>query len=192
MTQYTSLSISRVSQLTVPRHPKHPAFVHFPITFTLLTGALDALTYFSQNPSTSPLLASAIKTLGIQLDPSTFPVLSYYATILTIITALPTISSGVAELLPVIARDGISSKKAKVGIAHAVINDISILGAAFNWWTRRQNPGLEATGVNMLVSTVLAVPATLGAAYLGAELIYGMGMGVGRGGASVKPVKKVN
>jgi hypothetical protein len=44
----------------------------------------------------------------------------------------------------------------------------------------------------MLVSTVLAVPATIGAAYLGAELVYGMGMGIGRGNASVKPVKKVN
>ena len=164
--------------------------MHFPITFAFITGALDALTYLSTSPTFSPYLASAFKAASIQLPPTIFPILSYCTTILTILTALPAISTGALELMPVIKRDGISSKKAKVGIAHALVNDIALAGMAWNWWTRRNNVGLVADGWNIVVSVGLAVPATLGAVYLGGELVYGMGMGIGRSGASVRPIKK--
>ncbi|KAF2706138.1 hypothetical protein K504DRAFT_412793 [Pleomassaria siparia CBS 279.74] len=172
-------------------HPKHPALVHFPIAFTFLTGALDGIHYLSTQSSTSGLIATVFKTLSIQLNPSIFPVLSYYTTILTLLTSLPAISTGALELMPVIKRDGFSSKKAQIGVLHALINDVAVFATAWNWWTRRDNMGLAVSGWNQAVSVGLAVPATLAAAYLGGELVYGMGMGVGRGGASVRPVKKV-
>ena len=106
--------------------------------------------------------------------------LSYYANILTILSALPAISTGALELMPVIKRDGFSSKKAQVGVMHALINDITVLGAAFNWWSRRSHAEVLPSGLNVLVSTVLAVPASLFAAYLGGSLVYVHGMGIGR------------
>ncbi|KAF2130303.1 hypothetical protein P153DRAFT_314031, partial [Dothidotthia symphoricarpi CBS 119687] len=164
-------------------HPKHPAVVHFPITFTALAGALDAVYYASLQPATSSIVASAFKSLSIAIPPSTFPILSYYATILTILTSLPAISTGAWELMPVLKRDGLSSKKAQVGILHAVINDITVFGAVFNWWSRRNQAEFLPSGMNVFVSTVLAVPATFFAAYLGGHLVYVYGMGIGRGSA---------
>ncbi|KAF2110646.1 hypothetical protein BDV96DRAFT_552950 [Lophiotrema nucula] len=167
-------------------HPKHPALVHFPITFTTVTGALDALYFASIHPSTAPLVVSACKTFDISLNPGLLPTLSYYTTILTILTAIPAIMSGVWELMPVIKRDGFSSKKAQTGALHALVNDLTVFGAAYNWWTRRNELGFVPTGTNVLVSSALGVPATLFAAYLGGELVYTYGMGVGRGSSKAK------
>jgi uncharacterized membrane protein len=83
--------------------------------------------------------------------------------------------------MPVIKRDGFSSKKAKVGVLHAVINDIGVVAAAYNWWSRRSNPGMVPDNTNILISSVVALPATMFAAYLGGSLVYVYGMGF-RGG----------
>jgi hypothetical protein len=108
-----------------------------------------------------------------------FPVLSYYTTILTIFFSAPAIVTGAQQLMPVIQRDGFSSKKAQIGVLHAVINDVSVVGALYNWWTRRGTPGFTPGGDNILISTVLALPATFFAAYLGGSLVYIYGMGFG-------------
>jgi uncharacterized membrane protein len=79
--------------------------------------------------------------------------------------------------MPLIKRDGISSKKAQVGILHALINDVTVVGAAYNWWTRRSNPGMVPDNTNILISSVVALPATMFAAYLGGSLVYIYGMG---------------
>lgn len=106
-----------------------------------------------------------------------FPVLSYYTTILTLLFSAPAVATGALQLMPVIQRDGFSSKKAKVGVAHAIINDITVVGALYNWWSRRGNAGFIPSNQNVLVSTILAVPSTLFAAYLGGSLVYIYGMG---------------
>lgn len=108
--------------------------------------------------------------------------LSYYTTILTLLFSAPAVASGAQQLMPVIKRDGFSSKKAKVGVAHALINDITTVGALYNWWSRRSIAGFMPSNENVLVSTVLAVPATLFAAYLGGSLVYVYGMGFGNRG----------
>lgn len=110
-----------------------------------------------------------------------FPVLSYYTTILTLLFSVPAVITGAQQFMPVIQRDGFSSKKAKVGVAHALINDITIVGAVYNWWTRRSTTGFVPSNENVLVSTLLAVPATLFAAYLGGSLVYVYGMGFRNG-----------
>ncbi|KAF1965690.1 hypothetical protein BU23DRAFT_18278 [Bimuria novae-zelandiae CBS 107.79] len=170
-------------------HPTHPATVHFPLTFTVLTGFLDALYLASTTPATAPLVSTAFTTLSIAIPPALLPTLSYYTTILTLLTALPAVLTGAIELQPVIARDGLSSKKAQTGVLHALINDIAVFGAAWNWWVRRGREGFVPGTGNVIVSAGLAVPATLGAAYLGGHLVYVYGMGVGRGSGKGKGKK---
>ncbi|KAF1911358.1 hypothetical protein BDU57DRAFT_533481 [Ampelomyces quisqualis] len=158
-------------------HPTHPATVHFPITTTVLTGGLDAVYFLSTYAPSTTAIASIFKTLGIALQPSMFPVLSYYTTILTLLFMAPAVASGAQQLMPIIQRDGFSSKKAKLGVLHAVINDVAAVGALYNWWSRRSNPGFTPDAMNIIVSTLLAMPATLYAAYLGGSLVYIHGVG---------------
>ena len=115
-----------------------------------------------------------------------FPVLSYYTTILTLLFSAPAVATGAYELMPVIKRDGFSSKKAKVGILHALINDVTVVGALYNWWSRRSTPAFTPSNENVLVSTLLAVPATFFAAYLGGSLVYQFGMGFRGSSAKAK------
>ena len=160
--------------------------MHFPIAFTFLTGALDAVYFASTHPSTASYVSSAIKTLDVQIPPSLYPVLSYYTTLLTLVFSVPAVMTGVAQLMPVIKRDGFSSKKAQTGVAHALINDITVFATAYNWWTRRNAMGFKPDSTNVLISSVLAVPATFFAAFLGGHLVYQYGMGVGQGRSKAK------
>jgi uncharacterized membrane protein len=129
------------------------------------------------------ILTYPVKTLDIQIPATMLPTLSYYATILTIITAVPAVITGAMELSPVIQRDGFSSQKAQTGVLHAVINDITIFGAVYNWWSRRNENAFTPSTTNVALSTGL-VPVSIVAAYLGGSLIYKYGMGVGRGTGS--------
>jgi uncharacterized membrane protein len=104
-------------------------------------------------------------------------VLSYYTTILTLLFTAPAVATGAQQLMPVIQRDGFSSKKAKVGVLHALINDVAAVGALYNWWSRRSTPGFTPDTTNILISVVLAMPSTLYAAYLGGSLVYIHGLG---------------
>ena len=106
-----------------------------------------------------------------------FPVLSYYTTILTLLFMAPAVATGAQQLMPIIQRDGFSSKKAKLGVLHAVINDVAAVGALYNWWSRRSNAGFTPDATNIVVSTLLAMPATLYAAYIGGSLVYIHGVG---------------
>ncbi|KAF2676085.1 hypothetical protein K458DRAFT_425032 [Lentithecium fluviatile CBS 122367] len=164
-------------------HPKHPATVHFPIAFTMLTGGLDALYFASTSPATAGIVASAFKTLDIQIPLALLPTLSYYSTILTLVTAIPAIVTGAMEFMPVVQRNGFSSKKAQTGALHALINDITIFGAAYNWWSRRNEAAFTPSTTNLVLSAAI-VPVSAFAAYLGGNLIYKHGMGVGKGSGS--------
>jgi uncharacterized membrane protein len=93
------------------------------------------------------------------------------------------------EFIPLVKRDGLKSRKAQIGALHAAINDVTVLGAAYNWWTRRSNPGMVPSDTNILISSVIALPATMFAAYLGGSLVYIYGMGF-RGGQAKAKAKK--
>lgn len=118
------------------------------------------------------------------MSPELFPLFSYYTTILTILFAVPAVMTGAAELMPLIKRDGLGSRKAKIAIAHAMINDMTVLAAVFNWWTRRTTPMFMPTTTNILVSSMFALPATMFAAHLGGSLVYNYGMGLRIGQAA--------
>lgn len=138
-------------------------------------------------PSTAlPRSRSTVKTLDIQVPLSLLPTLSYYSTILTIITAVPAVITGALEFMPVVQRDGLGSKKAQTGVVHALVNDITIFGAAYNWWTRRNEKAFTPSTTNVALSAAI-LPLSFFAAYLGGSLIFKHGMGVGRGtGSKVK------
>jgi uncharacterized membrane protein len=86
---------------------------------------------------------------------------------------------------PVIQRDGFSSKKAQTGVLHALVNDITVFGAAYNWWHRRAENGFIPTTSNVAVSAAV-VPLVFFAAYLGGSLTYQYGMGIGNRSAKGK------
>lgn len=85
--------------------------------------------------------------------------------------------------MPVIQRDGFSSQKAQTGVLHAFINDITVFGALYNWWSRRNENAFTPSTTNVALSAGL-VPVSFFAAYLGGTLIYKYGMGIGRGSGS--------
>lgn len=112
--------------------------------------------------------------------------LSYYSTILTILTTLPAVVTGVIQLSPVIQRDGFQSKKAKTGAVHALLNDVALFATIYNWWTRSQQIGFTPSTTNVLISSALALPVTMYSAYLGGSLVYEYGMGFSKS----SPLKK--
>jgi uncharacterized membrane protein len=165
----------------------HPASVHFPITFIALTAFLDLLNAATTFPLTASFVTSAF---GFMSVPSTlvaiFPLLSYYTTILALLTTIPAVVTGFSDLLPLILRDGLNTPKVRTGLTHAGLNDVAILSLAYNWWTRRSLEGHAAAPVNVMLSGVLAMPVMFYAASLGGHLVYGYGMGVGKSNTKQK------
>jgi hypothetical protein len=61
--------------------------------------------------------------------------------------------------------------KLKMAFVHAILNDIVIAGAAWNWYMR--GGSYAPSGLNVLISVVTA-PILGVAAYLGGKMIFGM------------------
>ncbi|RDL39866.1 Uncharacterized protein BP5553_04206 [Venustampulla echinocandica] len=160
--------------------PLHPATTHFPIASITLAGLLDILHAAATSPSTEPFVAAAFKSLDIQLSLALLPVLSYYAIIIALITAIPAVLSGAWELLRLIARDGYGTRKARTALAHGALSNIATGITAYNWWSRRAVEGFAPSTLNVALSAALAMPVMVFAASLGGDLVYSQGMGVGR------------
>lgn len=108
---------------------------------------------------------------------------SYASTIAALFTSLPTVSSGVAEAYAMIQANGLdmSNPKVKVMVIHAILNDVAVAGAFYNYWTRSTVEGFMTSGVNALISSVM-LGGVICSAYLGGSLIYKYGVGVQRQG----------
>lgn len=180
-------------------HPVHPATVHWPLAFLTTSYGLDALVAgWSYLPSA---LTSYLPT-STELSR-----ISYYALGAGILTALPSISSGVAQALKMVKAQGIYTPdgklkpKFKVTVAHAAINDIVIAASAWLWWQRRQassaamlvdgkNPvAYQPSGGMVGISVAMAV-LLLFAANLGGTLVYDYGMGLTMGKKVIKGEKQ--
>jgi len=70
-------------------------------------------------------------------------------------------------------------------IMHASLNDLAILGAAFNWWSRRGKTGFALETGNIVVSVVMLM-GVIYSAYLGGGLVYEHGVAVQRMGKGKK------
>ena len=66
-------------------------------------------------------------------------------------------------------------------LIHAGLNDVAVLGAAYNWLTKRGVEGYVVSGGNVLVSA-LTMGGVMYSAYLGGALVYERGVGVQRMG----------
>ncbi|KAE8441597.1 hypothetical protein EG329_004646 [Mollisiaceae sp. DMI_Dod_QoI] len=170
-------------------HPIHPATVHFPLAFLTLANVLSLLygsvLYLPNNP---------ILTRD-QSSPSALSILAYATNLLGIITSVPAILTGGAELYAMIKGNGLYQKdekgqqklvpKVKVALMHAGLNDLVIAGAVFNWLQQRNAPDFRPAGYQVLVNAVLTA-IQMYAAYLGGDLVYTHGVGVQRMGEGAK------
>lgn len=169
-------------------HPIHPSTVHFPIAF--LTGAnvvnliygvaiyVPALVPFEANTSNTGMLA----------------IFGYFLNIIGLVTSVPALFTGLAELYAMIQGRGLYVKDETTGeqrlepvvkstLTHAAINDAALFGAVYNWLMER-NRGFEdyrPHGHQVLLSAG-GLALTFYAAYLGGGLVYEHGVGVQRMG----------
>lgn len=125
-------------------HPLHPATVHFPIGLLALSFSLDALQLFSL-----PAFGAAFLPPAALIRP-----LAHYTGAAGLLSAVPTIMTGLAELYGMwrgnvqdtrsagtIARDAkgavqtnaIRGQKLRTTLTHASINDVVLGVAAWNW-----------------------------------------------------------
>ena len=182
--------------------PIHPAAVHFPIAFLALSFGLDIVHQLS------PQLPKSVTS---NLPPSTdLTRASYYLLSLGLIMAVPALVTGIREAIVGVNKQGLYEAdgktirtKFKAMIAHAVINDVVLAGAAYIWYTRRSAAantiagklglGSAATGAAAYAPAgwMVAVEAALMAgmfmaANIGGVLAYNFGMGLNVGGGAAK------
>lgn len=178
-------------------HPVHPALVHFPIAFLSLTYGLDTL-HGLATPLSMPIFRD-LKPYLVDISRA-----SHYANILGILTTLPAIVTGSAELIGMYRSNGLYEKvkresdgqvvqsqinpKVALAVSHAALNDISLAISVYNWYTRRNVPDFMPSNANMLLSA-LALPGLMLSGYLGGAMVYKYGVGVMRQGEAAR-IKK--
>jgi uncharacterized membrane protein len=113
--------------------------------------------------------------------------------ILSLLSAVPTVMTGGAQLMEMMTKQDIFGKikksgnppkviaqshpKLKMAFAHAILNYVVIGVTAYNWWTRRDVPGNVPSGLNSLLSGLTFNVMGFGA-MLGSKLVYDYGVGV--------------
>jgi len=170
-------------------HPVHPATVHFPLAFLTLANILNLLygtvLYFPNNPIFS----------RDQENLSALSILGYASNLLGIITSIPAVLTGGAELYAMINSNGLYLTdekgqkklvpKVRIALMHAGLNDLVVAGAVYNWLRERNATDFRPAGHQVVMSAIL-MAVQMYAAYLGGDLIYTHGVGVQRMGEGAK------
>lgn len=174
--------------LTPPRHPVHPSTVHFPLTFLTTAYTLD--TAQGLIPSLRPLTP---------LIPFLTPIaqIAYLSHLAGVLTSLPAMTSGTAELWELYKKGGINRvdkerthpktheevvrRNVKLGVVHGVLNVVALGVSTYAVFKRRGVKGWRA-GRGGVVMGALMVPGVVVSAALGGEMVYGEGVGVQRMG----------
>ncbi|KAF2675422.1 hypothetical protein BT63DRAFT_450407 [Microthyrium microscopicum] len=191
--QDVAVRSTREHAKVVEAHPVHPALVHFPLTFFLSAQLLDVTYGLATHPSTSQTLANIYDVKPY------LTAISHYgnlATILGLLSAIPSVTSGIYELLKLLNRQRYTEKikrsdnagqlnkethpKVKIALAHAATMDLVIAAMAYNWWTRSANSMSAPSGTNVIISALM-LPLFVFGAHLGGTLVYGHGVGVDMG-----------
>jgi uncharacterized membrane protein len=71
-----------------------------------------------------------------------------------------------------------NTRAKRVGLLHAVINDIVLILFAVSWWLRRDKPPLFPPDAPELILSFVALVLALVSGWLGGELVERLGMGV--------------
>jgi uncharacterized membrane protein len=177
-------------------HPVHPATVHLPIAFILAASVLDILSYLAV---CFPSFFDSILNIFARSYASTSAIaiiyhlslFSYASTIIGILTAIPAVVTGAIEANAIVSANGfdLSNPKVKTTVIHATLNDLAVLGAVYNWLTRRNEEDFMPWGGNALVSAgMLGLIAY--AAFLGGSLVYAHGVAVQRMGKGKEEKEK--
>jgi len=170
-------------------HPVHPATVHFPIAFLTLANALNMVYGSVLYLPSNPFFTRDRQNL------STLSILGYASNLLGILTSIPAVLTGGAELYAMIQGNGLYQTdkdgqktlipKVKIALTHAGLNDLVVGGAILNWLLERNRPDFEPSGYQVAMSVGLTA-VQFYAAYLGGDLIYTHGVGVQRQGEGAK------
>jgi Predicted membrane protein (DUF2231) len=117
---------------------------------------------------------------------------SYFLLCAGLITSVPAILSGGAQLSGIIQKNGgpwakdadgkqqnYMVPRIKAAITHALLNDVVFLVNLYSWYIRKgeENIGKVPSEVNMVISAVL-LPSLMAAAKIGATLTYNHGIGL--------------
>lgn len=162
----------------------------------MTTQALDILYGLSTSNSTSHLVQSIYDTRSLLSDVSR---MSYALNALGVLTAIPANVAGGLQFVTLIAQHNVLGKlqsaktageklnvikdvhpKVKIAFVHAILNDIVIAGAVWNWSSRSGNAMNAPSWVNVLVSAVTAPILGL-AMFLGGKMVFDYGTGVSFG-----------
>jgi len=189
----SSSSVQSIGQ-TSGGHPYHGAFVHFPIAFLMTAQAADIVYGLTTHGATSAFTKSVYDVTPYLGDIARF---SQFLNILGLITAIPATITGGLEFYKLLQRQDVPAKlkngdstevakkshpKLKVAFTHAILNDIIIAAAAYNWWTKSQTKAAAPEGLNILISA-LSLPALAFSGYLGGKMVYEYAVGVNLRGA---------
>ncbi|ORY28147.1 hypothetical protein BCR39DRAFT_559641 [Naematelia encephala] len=180
-------------------HPIHPSTVHWPIAFLSASFGIVSLN----------LVPSAIiSPLSKILPPlSTLPALAHYAAAAGVLTAIPSIVTGLGEGYEMF-RAQVDSKgdwrtvvsdawnmvddggrKLHMTAKHASMNDAVVLLAAANWFHGYKYPTQALPLINTILSAI-SLPALLYSAMIGGRLVYEYAVGVQRQGHGLEVKEK--
>jgi len=177
-------------------HPVHPATVHFPIAFLTTANILNLLY------GTSLFLPALFPFSIDKQNTGTITILGYFANVVGIISSIPAVITGVAELYAMInsrglyVQDKASGQKTldhivKITLIHAGLNDVTVVGAIYNWLMERNRPHEDYRPYpHQIALSAGALVMTLYAAFLGGSLVYSHSVGVQRMGAGAEEKKK--
>ena len=141
------------SRFKVLGHAAHPILIVFPLGLLATSVIFDVLCAATHNPQ--------------------FPVASYWMIAAGIIGGLVAAVPGLVDWLA-IPKD---TRAKRVGLYHAIGNDVVLVLFAVSWWLRRGTPNHEPDTVAFALS-VVAVLLALFTGWLGGELIERLGMSV--------------
>lgn len=124
-------------------HPVHPMVVVLPLGCWLAATVLDLTAPRSARPAARRLVGVGLLAAG------------------------PALATGAADW-----RDTAEAER-RIGVAHAIANNLAVAGYATSWWARRRGSYSAGRGLGLIASAFVGV-----AGFLGGHLAYRRGVGV--------------
>ena len=180
----------------------HPATTHYPIAFRSAASIIDMVYGLATYPATA---GRVIKLYNVTPFLGTMALMSYYLNLLGLIATIPTVVTGVVELLNMVGRQDLIGKlenskdkrstlarmhpKLKVAFFHAALSDVAALASGYMWWARRDAVMFAPSGSDVIFS-VVSLWLLFFSANLGAMLVYDHGVGVRRKAVGRSPMDR--
>ncbi|EXJ91269.1 hypothetical protein A1O1_04379 [Capronia coronata CBS 617.96] len=173
-------------------HPAHPALVHFPIAFSILSWGLDILYALTTTWIRPSFLTTRFGEPSTLVDLTR---LSYFLLCAGLVSTVPAIMSGNIQLVGMIKKNGGPWEKDSEGkqkssmvprikatITHALMNDVVFVVNLYSWYLRKNNKtvGRVPSDLNLVISIVL-LPLLVTSAKIGGTLVFNHGVGLNLG-----------